>query len=141
MNRDLPNIRTGNHGPQSGLTLIEILIALIIIGIAVGLFLNLSGRSGSRLSGNSRMLMAGQLVEKHVESIRISIAQDTIANWPPRDTSFVEGRLRLARTISSATSPKTGLALPNVRKVRLNVSWGTGALDSLNITTHVTRRF
>lgn len=126
---------------QRGLSLIEIMIALVVVGVGIGIFVRLQGNSGSRLSGNSKMMMAGQLVEKNVEAIRINIARDTLANWPPHDTSFTEGRLKLVRKISGANSPKSGAVLPNVRKVDLIVSWGSGTLDSMDVTTYVARRF
>jgi prepilin-type N-terminal cleavage/methylation domain-containing protein len=126
---------------QAGLSLMEILIALVVIGIGVGVFLKMQGRSGSNMAGNSKMMRAGQLVEKHVEAMRISIARDTVANWPPKDTSYTVDRLKIQRTISPATSPKGGADLPNVRKVDITVSWGSSHNDSLDVTTYVSRRF
>jgi prepilin-type N-terminal cleavage/methylation domain-containing protein len=126
---------------QRGLSLIEIMIALVVVGAGIGLFVNLQRNSGSRQSGNNKMMLAGQLVEKDIEAVRIHVAMDTTANWPPHDTAFVEGRLKLVRKISGAVSPKTGANLANVRKLDIIVSWGSGALDSMNITTYVARRF
>jgi prepilin-type N-terminal cleavage/methylation domain-containing protein len=127
-------------GRQGGLTLLEILIAIVVVGIAVSLFMNLQRRSGSRLAGNSNLLKAGQIIERHMEAMRISIARDTVANWPPRDTSFKENRITLVRRISAARSPKTGDLLPNVRRVDVITAWGTGQGDSLNISTYVAKR-
>jgi prepilin-type N-terminal cleavage/methylation domain-containing protein len=126
---------------QRGLTLTEIMIAIVVIGIGVGVFLKMQKRSGSNLTGNSKMMRAGQLVEKHVEAIRISIARDTVANWPPHDTSYTENQLKVERKISAAKSPKTGANLPNVRKVDITVSWGNAHQDSLDVSTYVSRRF
>jgi prepilin-type N-terminal cleavage/methylation domain-containing protein len=126
---------------QAGLSLVEIMIALVVIGIGVGVFLKMQTNSGSNMSGNSKMMRAGQLVEKHIEAIRISVARDTVANWPPEDTTYAENGLKLVRRISEARSPKTGAVLPNARKVELILSWGTFRKDSLDVTTYVTRRF
>lgn len=126
---------------QSGLSLMEILIALVVIGIGVGVFLKMQKGSGTNLAGNSKMMRAGQLVEKHVEAMRIRIAKDTIANWPPKDTTYTENLLKLQRKITGATSPKTGAALPNVRKVDITVSWGKFRQDSLDVSTYVSKRF
>lgn len=133
--------RTASPDSQAGLSLMEIMIALVVIGIGVGVFLKMQTNSGSNMSGNSKMMRAGQLVEKHVEAIRISIARDTIANWPPRDTTYTEAGLKVVRRIFEASSPNTPAVLPNVRKVELTVSWGTFRKDSLDVTTYVTRRF
>ena len=125
---------------QTGLTLMEVLIALVVVSIGVGLFMTLQKNSGSWLAGNSKLLRAGQLVEREMEAIRIGVARDTIGNWPPRDTSFKDNRITLVRTISQARSPKTNLLLPNVRKVDIVTSWGPGQNDSLRISTYVAKR-
>ena len=127
------------QGRQGGLTLLEILIAIVVVGIAVSLFMNLQRRSGSRLAGNSNLLKAGQIIEKHMEAMRIAIARDTVANWPPRDTSFKENLVSLKRTVSQARSPKTGDPLPNVRRIDIVTAWGTGRGDTLNISTYVAK--
>ena len=131
--------RRGAEG-QAGLTLIEILIAILVAGIGVTLFMFLQKSSGTRLAGNSSILKAGQMVEKHMETLRISIARDTAANWPPRDTSYKEGRISMVRKVSEARSPKDNSKLPNVRRVDILAAWGTGSGDSLAIITYVTKR-
>jgi Tfp pilus assembly protein PilV len=126
---------------QAGISLMEILIALVLIGIGVGVFIRMQKSSGSNMAGTGKMMRAGQLVEKHIEAIRISIARDTLANWPPGDTAYSEGGLMVVRRISGANSPKTGAPLANVRKVDLVVTWGNLHLDSLDVSTYVTRKF
>ena len=131
----------GKQRFQSGLSLMEILIALVVIAIGVGVFLKMQKGSGSNLAGNSKMMRAGQLVEKHIEAMRIRIAKDTLVNWPPKDTVYTENLLKLESKITSATSPKTGAVLPNVRKVDIIISWGKFRQDSLDVSTYVSRRF
>ena len=126
---------------QHGLTLMEICIALVVLGVGVGVFLKMQGSSGNSMSGNGKMMRAGQLVEKHIEAIRIKIARDTISNWPPKDTSLTDAGLKLVRKVSAAVSPKDGSVLGNVRKVDIIVTWGAFKLDSLDVTTYVARRF
>lgn len=126
---------------QSGLSLMEILIALVVIAIGVGVFLKMQKGSGSNLAGNSKMMRAGQLVEKHIEAMRIHIAKDTVANWPPKDTAYTEALLKVQRKVSDAFSPKGGAPLPNVCKVDIIVSWGKFRQDSLDVSTYVSRRF
>ena len=132
---------TGKPRSQSGLSLMEILIALVVIGIGVGVFLKMQKGSGTNLAGNSKMMRAGQLVEKHIEAMRISIAKDTLANWPPKDTVYTENLLKIERKVTAAVSPKTGAGLPNVRKVDIIISWGKFRQDSLDVSTYVSRRF
>jgi len=130
----------GGTAGQAGLTLMEILIAIVVVGIGVTLFMFLQRSSGTRFAGNSSLLKAGQMVEKHMETLRIGIARDTSANWPPRDTSFREGRISLVRKVSAASSPKNGAPLPNVRRIDILAAWGTGPGDSLAIITYVAKR-
>ncbi|MDB5105449.1 MAG: hypothetical protein JWP91_3138 [Fibrobacteres bacterium] len=134
-------VPSGRGGGQSGLTLMEIMIAIVVIAIGVGVFVTMQKNSGSNLAGNSKMMRAGQLVEKHVEAMRIGIARDTAGNWPPNDTSYTEAGLKVERRISQAVSPKTLTVLSNVRKVDIIVSWGKSHQDSLDVTTYVSRRF
>jgi Tfp pilus assembly protein PilV len=136
-----PRARPAPAGAQAGISLLEIMIAMVVIGVGVGLFLTMQNRTGSNMSGNGKMMRAGQMVEKHIEAIRIGIARDTMANWPPRDTAYTESGLKVVRTVSEARSPKTAAVLPNVRMVDLTVSWGTIREDSLDVTTYVSRRF
>lgn len=126
---------------QRGLTLLEIMIAIVVIAIGIGIFLKMQKSSGSNMTGNSKMMRAGQIVEKHVEAIRISIARDTVANWPPHDTTYTENLLKVERKVKAATSPRTGANLPNVREVDLTISWGKFHQDSLDVSTYVSRKF
>jgi len=133
--------RTAGQEGQSGLSLMEIMIALVVIGAGVGIFMKMSGSSGSSAAGNSKMLRAGQLVERHVEAMRIGIARDTLGNWPPGDTAYTDNGLKVTRKISIAKSPKDNSVLPNVRKVDVIVTWGTFKTDSLDVTTYISKRF
>jgi hypothetical protein len=51
------------------------------------------------------------------------------------------GNLALTRTVSGAISPKDGEALATVRKIDLTVSWGTRSLDTMKVTTYVSKSF
>jgi Tfp pilus assembly protein PilV len=133
--------RANPTGGQAGLSLIEILIAILVIGAGVGIFMKMNGTSGTSASGSSKMMRAGQLVERHIESIRIGVARDTIGNWPPDDTSFTEDGLTVKRKVSTARSPKDNSVLPNVRKVDVIVTWGAFKSDTLDVTTYVAKRF
>lgn len=126
---------------QAGLSLMEVMIAMVVIGVGTAVFIKMQQSAGTNMASNGRVMRAGQLVEKHIEAIRIGIARDTIANWPPRDTSYQENLLKLVRRVSEARSPRTDAVLANVRKVEVVVSWGIYRLDSLDVTTYVSRRF
>jgi type II secretory pathway pseudopilin PulG len=132
---------------EGGWSLVETLAAVVIIGIGIAIFSRIQtmSRKGSR--GNSDMLMAGHLIEKDIDSLRTFIARDTNANW----TNFINstnpytrtvGRINLRRNRGTAYSPVSPFgSISNVRQVDYVASWGTAKLDTLKVTTYVSKRF
>ncbi len=137
---------------SKGLTLLEILIAIIVVGIGSTVYLRVQHMSGGVNRTNSALFRAGQMVEKHIEAIRVQIAKDTNGlRWVPQN-NFIESdssgspKLNLTRKVSTVTAPKpdaggTYANIPSVRKIDIVVKWGTGAMDSLNVTTYVSKKF
>jgi len=120
--------------------------AAIIIGFGAVLFTQIEFASNRQSKRNTDLLKAGQLIESQIDSLRTYIARDTLNNW----TAFVDGtpvtstigRISITRIVSSAYSPKSPFAdIPNVKQVDITASWGTGALDTMKVTTYVSRRF
>lgn len=128
---------------QSGWSLLELLIAMVVLGLGITIFMKMQNRSSGLARGNANVQRAAQLIGRHVESMRVAIARDPAA-WPPRDTSFADPErpgLFLSRTVLGAVSPKDGAALATVRRIDLAVSWGTRKLDTMKVTTYVSRSF
>jgi len=128
---------------ERGWSLLEVIAAMVIIGIGVVFFVRMQRMNGKQSGNNTRILKAGHLIEKNLEDMRIQIYQDTVTNWPPRDTTIAAGadKTKLVRTISNALSPIDGAVVNNVKKVVITTSWGTGKLDTLKVTTYVSKRF
>lgn len=126
---------------QAGWSLLETLIALVLIGLGLFVWSRVQGTSWHQSRDNARMQQAGQLIEKHIEAMRVGFAQNPSVHWPPKDTSFTSGDLSFVRRVSAASSPKDGQNLPNVRRVDISVAWGNTTLDSISISTYVTLRF
>ena len=131
----------GDQKKQTGWSLLETLIALVLVGLGLFVWTRVQGSSWSQSRDNARMQQAGQLIEKHIEAMRVGFAQNPGTNWPPRDTNYTVGDLNLVRRVVAARSPKDGANLPNVRRVDISVAWGQTSLDSINISTYVTLRF
>ena len=141
--------KTSNHPrykSQQGWTLLETMAAAIIIGFGAVLFTQIQFASNNQSRRNTDLLKAGQLIESQIDSLRTYIARDTLNNW----TAFVAatsvrstiGRITINRTVSTAYSPKnSSLEVNNVKQVDITASWGTGALDTMKVTTYVSRRF
>jgi prepilin-type N-terminal cleavage/methylation domain-containing protein len=130
-------------GAQRGWSLLELLIALVVLGLGVTVFMQMQNRSSSVSRGNSNLQRAAHLIGRHVESLRIAIARDPAA-WPPRDTSLADPEhpeVHLERVVDGAVSPKDGVLLPGVRRIDLTVSWGRRRIDTIRVTTYVSRSF
>jgi prepilin-type N-terminal cleavage/methylation domain-containing protein len=130
------------RSPQQGWSLLETLVAMVVIGIGLFIYSQLQSNTWGSSRTNSYLFRAGQLIEKEVESIRVSIAQDSVSHWPPKDTTYSDHPLKISRTVSKAYSPKvTTRELPNVRKIEVLVHWGNRPQDSLKVTTYVSKSF
>jgi prepilin-type N-terminal cleavage/methylation domain-containing protein len=130
-------------GGSRGWSLLELLIALVVLGIGITVFMRMQGRSSGISRANSNMQRASQLIGKHVESLRVGIARDPAA-WPPKDTTYIDpqfSNLTLTRTVGGAISPRDGASLPGVRRIDLIVAWGNRTLDSMKVTTYVSKSF
>lgn len=126
--------------------MLETMAAAVIIGIGVALFTQIQVASNKQSRRNTDLLKAGQLIESEIDSLRTYIARDTLTNWTSFVTnspaSRVVGRVKIVRTVSGAISPKSPFAnIPNVKQVDITAYWGTGTLDTMKVTTYVSRRF
>ena len=128
---------------QAGWSLLELLIALVVLGLGVTIFMQLQNRSSNVSRGNSNLQRAAHLIGRHVESLRIAISRDPAA-WPPHDTTLTDPEhpdVHLERVVGGAISPKDGAVLPGVRRIDLTVSWGRRHIDTIKVTTYVSRTF
>jgi prepilin-type N-terminal cleavage/methylation domain-containing protein len=135
--------RSAGQAGQSGWSLLELLIALVVLGLGITVFMRMQHRSSGLSRANSNLQRASQLIERHVESLRVRIARDASA-WPPRDTAYTDPDfpdLKLSRIVSGAISPKDGASLATVRRIDLAVWWGPHSLDTMKVTTYVSKSF
>jgi prepilin-type N-terminal cleavage/methylation domain-containing protein len=130
---------------QLGFSLIETVAAIIVFGIGILLFSKMQDMMSKTSKSNANIMLAGQLIDKHMENIRIDISADTNTNWPPAsDVIAVENGITLLRLVSNAISPKDGLLLARVRKVDIITSWGPiprTFKDTLRISTYVSKGY
>lgn len=132
----------GSPKSQRGWSLLETLLAVVMVGLGLMVWSRMQGASWGQSRTNANLLKAGQAIESDIEAIRVSIAQDSASShWPPKDTSYQIGDLHFSRDISTASSPKDGKILANVAKVDIVVSWGKTTLDSIQISTYVSKKF
>jgi hypothetical protein len=86
--------------------------------------------------------MAGTVLTKQIEEMRIRIAQNPAANFPPRDSSASENGINVRWTVGSALDSK-GLPVTDVRCVTFTASWTViGVIPgSLVIVTNIGKNF
>jgi Tfp pilus assembly protein PilV len=129
---------------ERGWSLLETLFSIIVLGMGIMVFMRMQNRSSEITRTNANLHNAARIIEKHVESLRARIAQNPSVYWPPRDTSYqdpVYTNITLVRTVNGALSPRDGASLPTVRKIDLVVAWGNHPLDTIRITTYVSKSF
>lgn len=134
-----------------GFTMIEVLLAMIIIGISAVAVLMWQKTSWSQTSSTNRLMVAGQIVEKQIEKQRMIIAQNPAANYATfianssitTTDSSVTPPVTVKWTIYSADSLKdpTGVNITNVRKVKIKAGYGSGPNDTLNVITAISKDF
>lgn len=129
---------------QGGWSLLEAVAAIVVVGIGVALFVKVQGMSKRGNSTNSKVLVAGKMIEKFLEDTRIATARDTVNNWPPVNTTIAPSLphlITLKSVVGPAVSPKDGAAVPNVVKLDISCTWTMPYKDSLKVTTYVAKRF
>ncbi len=138
------NNRAPNGIRERGWSLIEVMAAIVVIGIGITLFTKVQKMASQQSSTNSKMLMAGKLIEKYLEDTRIKIAANTTANWPPANQTIspvAPDYITVVSIISDALSPIDGILVVNVKRVDIKASWNKPYVDSLKVTTYVSKQF
>lgn len=129
---------------QRGWTLIEVLAAVVVVGLGLVLFMRVQHSSNRGSGENSRILQAGKAIEQFLEDTRIRIAKDTTNNFPPRDTTVAGAApnfITITSKVSNALSPVDGAVVLNVKRLDIAATWTRPYKDSLKVTTYVSKRF
>ena len=138
---------TRPHRHQSGVSLIEALVAMAIFGIT---FFSLYGgiSMGFSIIGNAREnLRATQIMVEKMETIRLySWSQITTANFIP--ATFTEkykpndddGGLSYQGTMTIAAGPSGLTYSADMRQVSISLNWNSGGrTHTRTMTTYVTK--
>lgn len=137
-------MRRMRRSGQGGWSLLEVLAAIAVIGLGISLFIKVQGMSSRGSGTNSKQLVAGRMVEKYLEDMRIKIASDT-SKFPPASATVAASApnfISLQSTISTAYSPKDPAeVVANVVKVEILCKWTMPTKDSLKVVTYVAKRF
>lgn len=129
---------------QGGWSLLELVAAIVVVGLGISLFVKVHGMSHKGSTTNSRVLVAGKMIEKYIEDTRIAIISDTLRNWPPLSRTIpaaAPSYISLTSTVTAARSPKDGATVRNVMRLDIVARWTNPHKDSLQVTTYVAKRF
>jgi prepilin-type N-terminal cleavage/methylation domain-containing protein len=126
-----------------GFSLLEILVSLVIVGIIGVSIMALQTSVWKRSTTSNHLLIATQLIEKQIESIRMTIDQNPTSNFPPKDGSLVENGISVSWKVLAAYRPKgaTTTELKNVRRCVFTATWGQNKGDTLLVSTYISKLF
>jgi|SRR5271157_2402578 prepilin-type N-terminal cleavage/methylation domain-containing protein len=140
-------------GGAGGFTMIEVLLAMIIIATSAVAVLMWQKTSWSQTSSTNRLMVAGQIVEKQIEQQRMIIAQNPVPNFQTFKTTFDNKDVVIVdNSVSPPVSVRwhaydtlhdpNGHLITDVFKVNLT-AWWTGAkpTDSLQVETRIAQNF
>jgi Tfp pilus assembly protein PilV len=133
---------------HTGLTLMEILMAIVVMTISAGLFIKWQGTTWKQTADANRLRMASFIIEKQIEARRLTITRNPANNFTAfaalTDTTIIDNSVKPPVTvkwvISNAKNPANA-NIVHVRKVDLIASWGSGKNDSLRVTTCIAQDF
>lgn len=128
---------------QRGISLMEVLVAIAIVGISLVFIMMMEGRKWFDFGRTQELNSAIRMIENKVEGIRSTISADPTNNFPPVSDTTNSGSITLITTVSDAyDNSATPVLLPNVRMLDLEATWEVkGVPDTLQVTTYVARNF
>jgi prepilin-type N-terminal cleavage/methylation domain-containing protein len=126
---------------KNAFTLVEVLMSIAVIGIITIVVFAFQTSSWKRSILSNRTIVASHMIERQVESIRMTVDRDPHLNFPPKNDSITENGVTLRWIISPANRPTDGQNLPNVRKCDLVAWWGKSKGDTLKVTTYLSKMF
>jgi type II secretory pathway pseudopilin PulG len=120
---------------------VEVLISMAVVSIMGVLIVTTLTSSWKKSTFSNRELVAGHMIEREIEGMRMKIDRAPSLNFPPTGNTVTENGVTLTWTISNATRPTDGATLSNVRKCDLVARWGKAKGDTLRVSTFLSRMF
>jgi prepilin-type N-terminal cleavage/methylation domain-containing protein len=137
----------------SGMTLVEVLLSMVIIAVSALAIMMWQKTSWSQTTSTNRLMVAGHIVEKQLENVRMTIAQSPATNFTAFKTGFVNKDSVWAdcsvtpcmwvkwSTYDTLHDPK-GHSLSDVCQVKLTAWWaGAKKTDTLKLETRIAKNF
>src|SRR5262245_40509808 len=125
-----------SRSKQRGMTLVELSVSLVVLGVAMAALVQLVGLAASQRRAMAQRRIALQEVANQAERIALlpwaETAPDKLTSWQP--SAELAGVLPAA-TCRVVISDEAGT--PRSRKIRLEVAWtnaGGAAVDPVTLT-------
>ncbi|MBD3346013.1 MAG: prepilin-type N-terminal cleavage/methylation domain-containing protein [Chitinivibrionales bacterium] len=138
--------RKSLYKDMSGLSLIEVMIALAIIGISVMIIMLGERNKWATFKSANKTTQAVNIIENEIERVRMDIVEDPSADWPPCAStpccsSFTKSGINFEMCFDDALK-NDGTVADNLQKVEITASWKLiGTPDTLSISTYIARDF
>ena len=126
---------------SKGFSLLEVLVSMVIVGIIGVLIFSIQTSSWKMSTSSNRAIVAGHMVERQIEMMRLNISQNQDLYFPPVNGSTVENGVTLGWVVSNASRPTDGGPLTNTKKCDFTAFWGGGKTDTLKVTTYISKMF
>jgi prepilin-type N-terminal cleavage/methylation domain len=122
-------------------SLLEVLVSMTIIGITGALIFSIQTSSWKKSTSANRAIVAGHMVERQIELIRLNISRNQAQYFPPVNGTIAENGVTLSWAVSDAKRPTDGVVLLNTKKCDFTAFWGGGRTDTLKVTTYISKMF
>lgn len=128
---------------RRGLTLVEVLISLAVIGVGAVGVIYMEKAKWRNVATTRNIDSSVKAVEEYIENLRLNIRMDQANYYPPVDTSFFHDGVSVTCTVSDVydnQSPPN--LLQNVKKLSIDAIWEVdGSPDTLHLVTCVAKDF
>jgi prepilin-type N-terminal cleavage/methylation domain-containing protein len=127
---------------QHGFAMLEIILVLVVIGIIAANIITLQSSSMKMSGSSNKLLLAGQMIDRQIERLRMFVDRNPKTNFPPSDSTITENGITLRWNISNVNrTVGPAVPIPNVRECTFIAGWGKSKGDTLKVRTFLARNF
>jgi len=128
---------------QDGVSLIEILIGIAIIGVCVGMYMVIQQMNWASVSKSSKVYRVIGMMEQEVENIKGAVRSNPDDSFPPQPRVVTGDGITLTIDTSSVMNNQSPPEpIDNLVRVIMTAQWGAGlGKDSMQVSTNIARNY